>query len=127
MKVMFAAVHMIAHLTTAIVLVIILELGVLICIQQQRLGQDGYHTLYRWFDSFLSETFPDPMKLRWKLTKYTFGLYPTVLKYLMAVYDVPEAVAVARNAICTSSGWNGLNRIEVCSCSNSALVRSMHM
>lgn len=114
MKLLFAGVHMIAHLTTAIVLILILELGVLICIQQQRLGKDGYHTLYKWFDSFLSETFPDPMGLRQKLTGYTFGLYPAVLKYLMAIYDVPEAVAVARNVICRGSGGlEGLSRIQV--------------
>lgn len=113
-KLLFACLHTITHLTVAVVLIQILELGLLTCIKHEQLGKEGYHSMYRWFKSFLDRHFPDPMGLQRRLSRVTLGMYPGVLKYLMAAYDVPEAVAVARTAICNSPGsWNELSRLQV--------------
>lgn len=37
-----------------------------------------------------SEHFPDPTGLRSRIEKWTFGLYPACIKYLMSGFDVPE-------------------------------------
>lgn len=115
MKFVFAALHAITHLTVAVILIQILEIGLFICIESEGLGEAGYHSMYTWFKKFLDEHFPDPMGLQRKLSRVSFGMYPGVLKYLMAAYDVPEAVAVVRIAICRSpSGWDELTRLQVC-------------
>ncbi|GMH37404.1 hypothetical protein BSKO_05277 [Bryopsis sp. KO-2023] len=112
MKLLFATMHTLTHLTVAIFLILVLEIGLLTCMRHKKLGNEGYHSLYRWFESFLTEHFPDPMHLRDMLTKITFGVYPAVLKYLMAIFDVPEAVAVARGEICGDGDWEALTRIQ---------------
>lgn len=52
---------------------------------------EGYHTLYEWYRSVESEHFPDPTGLRERIERWTFGLYPACIKYLMSAFDVPEA------------------------------------
>ncbi len=71
------------------------------------LGQDGAHSLYRWYRAFEAQHFPDPMGLRQALETWTLGLYPGVLKVAFATFDVPEAIAVARLAICSAGGQLG--------------------
>jgi hypothetical protein len=39
--------------------------------------------------------FPDPRGLRDRLERWTMGIYPGVLRAAFAVFDVPEAIAVA--------------------------------
>ena len=79
-------------------------------------GQSGYHSLFHWFESFLDAHFPDPMGVRAFLERYSLGVYPRILKYFMAAFDVPEMVAVGRSAICSSQGtWASLTRLQVMS------------
>ena len=48
-------------------------------------GNDGYHSLFHFFESFLIQHFPDPMGIRAFFTRFSFELYPRVLKYFMAI------------------------------------------
>nr|GLL48269.1 uncharacterized protein LOC109170131 isoform X1 [Ipomoea trifida] len=92
--------HVSAHLAAALILMLLLELGVETCIRHDLLGTAGYHTLYEWYRSVESEHFPDPTGLRERIERWTFGLYPACIKYLMSAFDVPEVMAVSRNSIC---------------------------
>lgn len=78
----------------------------------QGLGRDGSHSLYRWFTSYEQRHFPDPMGLRARLQAATLGLYPGAIKWAMAVFDLPEAIAVARMQVGLSVQLPG----AVCSC-----------
>ncbi|VFQ90808.1 unnamed protein product [Cuscuta campestris] len=69
----------------------------------------GYHTLYEWYRSAESEHFPDPTGLKERLERWTFGLYPACIKYLMSAFDVSEVIAVTRNNIC-KNGMESLSR-----------------
>ncbi|KAF7829742.1 uncharacterized protein G2W53_012075 [Senna tora] len=101
--------HVSAHLSAALILMLLLELGVETCIQHKLLANSGYHTLYQWYRSVESEHFPDPTGLRARIEQWTFGLYPACIKYLMAAFDVPEVMAVTRNNIC-KRGMESLSR-----------------
>jgi hypothetical protein len=80
-------------------------------------GAEGYHSLFRWYQRFEEEQFPDPYGLREKISRWTLGLYPGIVKYVMAVFDVPEAIAVARTHSCQAGkGLSGLTRLEVNPC-----------
>lgn len=80
----------------------------------ESVGTDGYHSLFRWYQRFEAEHFPDPYGVRDKLTQWTLGVYPGFLKYAMALFDLPEAIAVARQRACSSStGLSGLTRLQV--------------
>ncbi len=61
------------------------------------------HSLFGWFVAWQDTHFPDPMGLRAMLTKWTLGAYPGVLKWAMAIFDVPEAIAAARTAVCAAT------------------------
>ncbi|GIL77238.1 hypothetical protein Vretifemale_6729 [Volvox reticuliferus] len=100
----FATAHCLTHVSLAIVLLLLLELGVETCIKFERLGADGPHSLYRWYRAYEEQHFPDPMGLRQSLQRWTMGLYPGVLQLAMSVYDVPELIAVARTAMCEAGG-----------------------
>ncbi|KAK6938720.1 Calcineurin-like phosphoesterase domain, ApaH type, partial [Dillenia turbinata] len=99
-RIFIGVLHVSAHLTAALVLMVLLELGVEICIRHQLLATSGYHTLYEWYRSVESEHFPDPTGLRARLQQWTFGLYPACIKYPMSAFDVPEVMAVTRSTIC---------------------------
>ncbi|KAI4336952.1 hypothetical protein L6164_015419 [Bauhinia variegata] len=101
--------HVSAHLTAALILMLLLELGVETCIQHNLLATSGYHTLYQWYQSVEKEHFPDPTGLRVRIEQWTFGLYPACIKYLMSAFDVPEVMAVSRSNIC-KSGIDSLSR-----------------
>ncbi|KAJ7958130.1 Calcineurin-like metallo-phosphoesterase superfamily protein [Quillaja saponaria] len=101
--------HVSAHLSAAMILMFLLELGVETCIRHKLLGTSGYHTLYQWYRSVESEHFPDPTGLRARIEQWTFGLYPACIKYLMSAFDVPEVMAVTRNNIC-KNGMESLSR-----------------
>ncbi|GLI59475.1 hypothetical protein VaNZ11_001358 [Volvox africanus] len=100
----FATAHCLTHVSLAIVLLLLLELGVETCIKFESLGADGPHSLYRWYRAYEERHFPDPMGLRQSLQRWTLGLYPGVLQLAMDVYDVPELIAVARTAVCAAGG-----------------------
>ncbi|KAL7117096.1 hypothetical protein ACP275_03G049900 [Erythranthe tilingii] len=101
--------HVSAHLSAALILMLLLELGVETCIRHNLLATSGYHTLYEWYRSTESEHFPDPTGLRARIEQWTFGLYPACIKYLMSAFDVPEVMAVSRNNIC-KNGMDSLSR-----------------
>ncbi|XP_011627911.1 uncharacterized protein LOC18446479 isoform X1 [Amborella trichopoda] len=101
--------HVSAHMTAAIILMMLLELGIETCIRHKLLATSGYHTLYEWYRSVESEHFPDPTELRARLEQWTFGLYPACIKYLMSAFDVPEVMAVTRSNIC-KRGLESLSR-----------------
>eukprot|EP01018_Ginkgo_biloba_P006074 Gb_19683 [translate_table: standard] len=92
--------HVSAHMTAAMMLMLLLELGIETCVRHKLLGTSGYHTLYQWYRSVESEHFPDPTGLRNRIEEWTFGLYPACIKYLMSAFDVPEVMAVTRSNIC---------------------------
>jgi len=83
----------------------------------ESLGNDGMGSMYRWFEAYQDEHFPDPMGLRTMAHKWSLGLYPGVIKAAMAVYDIPEAIAVVRNVVCaapnTAAGFASLTRLQV--------------
>ncbi|KAJ7562881.1 hypothetical protein O6H91_03G087600 [Diphasiastrum complanatum] len=92
--------HVSAHLSAAMVLMLLLELGIETCVRHRLLGTAGYHTLYEWYSSKENEQFPDPTGLRVRIEAWTLGLYPACIKYLMSAFDVPEVMAVTRSEIC---------------------------
>ncbi|KAL5198031.1 hypothetical protein ABZP36_001543 [Zizania latifolia] len=92
--------HAAAHLTSAVLLMLLMELAIEICIRNNLLATSGFHTLYEWYRKVESEHFPDPTGLRTRLEHWTFGLYPACIKYLMSAFDIPEVMAVTRSTIC---------------------------
>ncbi|KAI5656186.1 hypothetical protein M9H77_24979 [Catharanthus roseus] len=108
-RVLIGILHVSAHLASALILMLLMELGVETCIRHNLLGTSGYHTLYEWYRSVESEHFPDPTGLRARIEQWTFGLYPACIKYLMSAFDVPEVMAVSRNNIC-KNGMESLSR-----------------
>ncbi|GFR41995.1 hypothetical protein Agub_g2809, partial [Astrephomene gubernaculifera] len=112
----FAAVHTLTHVSLAVVLLLLLELGVETCIKHERLGADGPHSLYRWYRAYEEQHFPDPMGLRAFLQRWTLGLYPSALQAAMGLYDVPELIAVSRTAMCAAGGsLEPLSRLQAVS------------
>lgn len=109
----YATIHALLHFFAAIALLILLELGIETVIRYEQVGSEGYHSLYRWYREFESEHFSDPADLRSVLSKWTFGLYPNAIKWLFAVFDVPEAIAVSRSAACSAAGsFASLTRLQ---------------
>ncbi|XP_076902544.1 uncharacterized protein LOC143557324 [Bidens hawaiensis] len=108
-RLVIALLHVSAHLSAALVLMLLMELGVQICVQHNLLATSGYHTLYEWYRQVESEHFPDPTGLRSRIEQWTFGLYPACIKYLMSAFDVPEVMAVTRSNIC-KNGMTSLSR-----------------
>ncbi|CAM8972156.1 unnamed protein product [Rhodiola kirilowii] len=108
-QVLIGFLHVSAHLASALILMLLLELGIETCIRHKLLATSGYHTLYQWYRTVESEHFPDPTGLRKRMEEWTFGLYPACIKYLMSAFDVPEVMAVTRNNIC-KNGMDSLSR-----------------
>ena len=77
----------------------------------ESLGAEGYHSLFSWYQRFEAEHFPDPMGMRETITRWTGHLYPSILKVSFAAFDVPEAIAVSRIAVCKAGV--ALTRIQV--------------
>ncbi|XP_073394214.1 uncharacterized protein [Physcomitrium patens] len=99
-RIIIGFLHVTLHLVSAMVLMLLLEIGIETCIRHNHLGTSGFHSLYAWYHSKEGEHFPDPMGLRGRIEHWTFGMYPACIKYLMAAFDVPEVMAVTRNNIC---------------------------
>ncbi|KAK9756332.1 hypothetical protein RND81_01G089700 [Saponaria officinalis] len=108
-QVLIGILHAFAHLSAALILMLLLELGVELCIRHKLLATSGYHTLYEWYRQMEREHFPDPTGLRPRIEKWTFGVYPACIKYLMFAFDVPEVMAVTRSNIC-KMGMQSLSR-----------------
>lgn len=109
----FALAHACCHFFVAISLLLLMELGIETVIRYEGVGKDGYHSLYRWYRAFEVENFPDPSNLRGTLSRWTFSIYPNLIKWLFAAFDVPEAIAVSRTASCLAGGsFAALTRIQ---------------
>jgi len=118
-----ALAHAMLHLSAAVALLLLLEMGIETVIRDEGVGGAGYHSLYRWYESFEADVFPDPAEMRRLLSTYTLGLYPNAIKWAMAVYDVPEAIAVARTAVCSAGGSiSSLGRLEAIGYFSGSLV-----
>ena len=90
-------------MTTALTLALLLDLGVATCARYAGLGRGGYFSFFDFYlHDFEAVHFPDPAGLRSTLRSATLGLYPGALKAAMALFDVPEAVAVGRAAACAA-------------------------
>lgn len=92
--------HTIAHVVAAVSLLLLLELGIETVIRYEHLGREGYHSLYKWYRAYEARHFPDPFEVRQAAERLTLGLYPTLIQWAMALYDIPESIAVARGYIC---------------------------
>ncbi|KDD72728.1 hypothetical protein H632_c2969p0, partial [Helicosporidium sp. ATCC 50920] len=99
-KFVCALLHCMAHVMLATTLLVLLELGVQTLLRHQKLGQEGYHAMYRWYRAYEAEAFADPAGLRARLERWTLGLYPGVLRWGMTLFDVPDLIAVARAQLC---------------------------
>ncbi|KAF3779958.1 hypothetical protein EJ110_NYTH40416 [Nymphaea thermarum] len=108
-RVLLGVLHVSVHVTAAVLLMLLLELGIETCVRHRLLGTAGYHTLYEWYRSVENEHFPDPTGLRRRMEEWTFGFYPACIKYLMSAFDVPEVMAVTRNSICRT-GMESISR-----------------
>ncbi|KAL8166043.1 hypothetical protein V2J09_007542 [Rumex salicifolius] len=108
-RVFIGLLHVSAHLSAALILMLLMELGVELCIRHNLLATSGYHTLYDWYRQVEGDHFPDPTGLRNRIQQWTFGLYPACIKYLMSAFDVPEVMAVTRSNIC-KHGMQSLSR-----------------
>ncbi|KAL3147784.1 hypothetical protein ABBQ32_002515 [Trebouxia sp. C0010 RCD-2024] len=111
-KCVFAFVHTAVHLLVALMLMVLLELGVETCIRYESVGKEGYHSLYKWYQGFEAEHFPDPKGLRDTVARWTLHIYPNCIQAAMALFDVPEAIAVSRTKICTAGGVLHLTRLQ---------------
>uniref|UniRef100_A0A7S1T4N1 Calcineurin-like phosphoesterase domain-containing protein n=1 Tax=Tetraselmis chuii TaxID=63592 RepID=A0A7S1T4N1_9CHLO len=106
-----ALVHTAVHVSVAVSLMLGLDLALETCVRHGMLGGEGYHSLFNWYRSFEAQHFPDPNGLRDKLTAFSLHVYPVGLRWMMAVFDIPEAIALGRTAVCTS-GWDSLTRLQ---------------
>ena len=99
-QLVWAICHAAIHLMAAVILAVALDVGVaMVARSGVGLGAGG-PSLYSWYRAFEAAAFPDPAGLRAALSTVTAGAYPGLLKAAMAVYDVPEAIAVGRAAVC---------------------------
>ena len=94
----------------ALLLLLLLEMGCEICIRHARLGSEGYSSLWNWFRS-QQETLLSPDSLA-ALRTYSCGLYPRLVEVSMTLFDLPEAIAVARNALCADAAPQ-LSRVQM--------------
>ena len=76
-----------------------------------------YASMFKWYQAFEAQTFPDMAGLRTTLCRWTLGLYPGLIKAAMAIFDVVESIAVSRTRICNTGGLAALTRVQVGSAS----------
>lgn len=43
------------------------------CCRYEKVGSEGYHSLFRWYSAFEAAQFPDPSGLRARLSAWTLG------------------------------------------------------
>jgi len=79
----------------------------------ESVGKEGYHSLYKWYQAFEAEHFPDPKGLRDTVARWTLHIYPNCIQAAMALFDVPEAIAVSRTQICNAGSIKELSRFQV--------------
>ncbi|KAE9134251.1 hypothetical protein PF010_g2525 [Phytophthora fragariae] len=96
--------HCIAAFTILLVYECLLEVASV----RGSLGREGEHTLYLFFSS----TLPDFSAIRQYDIFGLASLYGDFMRLCMAIFDVPEVVALHRNKIC-ASGFDSLGRMEL--------------
>ena len=90
-------------------------------LRYESVGKEGYHSLYKWYQGFEAEHFPDPKGLRDTVARWTLHIYPKCIQAAMALFDVPEAIAVSRTEICTAGGVMHLTRLQVFAATSRAI------
>ncbi|XP_075668125.1 uncharacterized protein LOC142637993 [Castanea sativa] len=108
-RVMIGVLHVSAHLTAALILMLVLELGIETFVRHKLVATSGYHSLYRWHQSMFHRHLPVPIAIQDSIKRWTFGLYPACIKYLMSAFDLPELMAVTRSNIC-KNGMESISR-----------------
>ncbi|KFM24478.1 hypothetical protein F751_3196 [Auxenochlorella protothecoides] len=108
---LFASLHCAAHVCCAVFLLLLLELGIETVIRHEQLGREGYHSLYKWYRQYEAAHFPDPADMRGAAERWTLGLYPGAIKWAMAAFDAPEAIAVSRDLLCAGRELNRLQAL----------------
>ena len=68
-QVTYAGLHALAHFSAAVSLLLLLELGIEM-ILRAHVGDQGYHSLFRWYQEFEAVHFPDPAGLRSTLSSW---------------------------------------------------------
>ncbi|KAF5444981.1 hypothetical protein F2P56_034072 [Juglans regia] len=111
-RVAIGILHVSAHLSAALILMLVLELGVGVLVHRKLLGTSGYHSLYRWYESQeKSRHFGLSNGTRAGIKQWSSDLYSTYIKNLMFAFDVPELMAVTRINIC-KNGMASLSRLD---------------
>ncbi|XP_040998138.1 uncharacterized protein LOC121244175 [Juglans microcarpa x Juglans regia] len=111
-RVAIGILHVSAHLSAALILMLVLELGVGVLVHHKLLGTSGYHSLYRWYESQeKSRNFGLSNGTRAGIEQWSSDLYSTYVKNLMFAFDVPELMAVTRINIC-KNGIASLARLD---------------
>ncbi|XP_040998137.1 uncharacterized protein LOC121244173 [Juglans microcarpa x Juglans regia] len=111
-RVAIGILHVSAHLSAALILMLVLELGVGVLVHRKLLGTSGYHSLYRWYESQeKSRHFGLSNGTRAGIEQWSSDLYSTYIKNLMFAFDVPELMAVTRINIC-KNGMASLSRLD---------------
>lgn len=82
----------------------------------ESVGKEGYHSLYKWYQAFEAEHFPDPKGLRDTVARWTLHIYPKCIQATMALFDIPEAIAVSRTKLCLAGSIRELSRMQVRPC-----------
>ena len=82
------------------------------CAGTSRWGRRATTRCTTGYQAFEATHFPDPMGLRQTVARWSLGLYPNCLKFAMAVFDIPESIAVTRKLLC-QSGVGSVTRIQV--------------
>ncbi|KAJ4966131.1 hypothetical protein NE237_017980 [Protea cynaroides] len=91
--------HVSAHMTAVLILMLSMELGVEMCINQKLVPPSGYHTLYKWFLSERKHV-PGAASFLAFINQWTFGLCSACIKYIMFAFDVPEVRLHLISEIC---------------------------
>ena len=84
-----------------------------VAFRYESVGKEGYHSLYKWYQTFEAEHFPDPKGLRDTITRWSLHIYPNCIQAAMALFDIPEAIAVSRTKLCLAGSIRELSRLQV--------------
>lgn len=79
----------------------------------EQVDTSEYASMFKWYEAFEEQTFGQQAGMRAAMRRWSFGLYPAIIKAAMAVFDVVESIAVSRTRICTAGGIHALSRVQV--------------
>lgn len=79
----------------------------------EKVGSEGYHSLFRWYSAFEAAQFPDPSGLRARLSAWTLG-EPSLL-HLVCVDQLPRGLHTdALLFRARGPGCVGVNMLRCC-------------